>query len=89
MENDKEETVDRLNGDAVDEVKNVPIVDADNTNDAEESTAETSEKTKTEVEVCIIFCFREKIMLFTSLVLKNRILIGARKSVCKKKRPKK
>lgn len=51
MESDKEETVDRLNGDAVDEVKNVPIVDADNTNDAEESTAETSEKTNAEVEV--------------------------------------
>lgn len=85
MESDKEETVDRLNGDAVDEVKNVPIVDADNTNDAEESTAETSEKTNAEVEVCIIFCFRKKIILFfTSLVLKNRILIGARKSVCKK-----
>ncbi|EFN62299.1 La protein-like protein [Camponotus floridanus] len=50
MENGKEETNDdRLNGDAVDEVKNVPTVDADNTNDAEAPTAETSEKAEVEV----------------------------------------
>ncbi|GAB1859755.1 La protein-like protein [Camponotus japonicus] len=52
MENGKEETNDdRLNGDAVDEVKNVPTVDADNTNDAKEPTAEISEKANAEVEV--------------------------------------
>jgi len=78
MENGKEETNDdRLNGDAVDEVKNVPTVDADNTNDAKEPTAEISEKANAEVEVCIVFCFRKIILSFISLVLKNCILRGS------------
>lgn len=63
MENGKEETsVDCLNGDAADEVNNVPKVDAGDTNDAKEQTAETSEKIKAEVEVCIVFCFCKEII---------------------------
>ncbi|KMQ87459.1 la protein, partial [Lasius niger] len=51
MENGKEETsVDCLNGDAAVEVNKVPKVDAGDTNDAKEQTAETSEKIKAEVE---------------------------------------
>lgn len=64
MENGKEETNDdRLNGDAVDEVKNVQTIDADDTNDAKEPAAEISEKTNAEVEVCIVFYFCKKIIL--------------------------
>ncbi|XP_029677687.1 la protein homolog [Formica exsecta] len=52
MENGKEETsADCLNGDAVDEVNKVPIVDAESKNDAVKATTEISEKINAEVEV--------------------------------------
>lgn len=54
MENGKPETsVTHLNGDAA-EVKNVDAHDTNN----EEQTAEISQKTKADVDVCIIFYTR-------------------------------
>lgn len=50
MENGKKETSVDLNDDAADEVNKTPIVDADDTNNAEKATAEVSEKINTEVE---------------------------------------
>ncbi|KAL6428512.1 hypothetical protein ACFW04_007867 [Cataglyphis niger] len=52
MENGKEETsADCLNGDAVEEVNEVPTVDAESKNDEVEASAEISEKINSEVEV--------------------------------------
>ena len=64
MENDKETNVDRLNGDAAEEVNEVVSqnVDTDNTNDAGESTSELSKETKAEVEVSIYTCCLHKII---------------------------
>lgn len=86
MENGKEETsADCLNGDAVDEVNKVPIVDAESKNDAVKASAEISEKIDAEVEVCTIYGFREKIKSFIYRVKKKLRFDFVAKKIKRKK----